>query len=174
MTQERKISLIIGLGNPDKKYQDTYHNVGHLFLDILESLKTKNSVPIGRQVKLKTLKSSAYMNESGLFVKNTLKKEKIRPRNLLIIHDDSDLELGKIKLQYGRGSAGHKGVQNIIDQLKTKDFWRLRIGIRPPEQSPSNRFTARIKAEEFVLKNISATNKKVLEKIFKDWLDKII
>ena len=140
----QKFKLIIGLGNPDPKYENTFHNVGHLFVDFSG----------------KGVKSEVFMNKSGEFAKEQIKKNKVKPEQLLIVHDDSDIELGKYKLSFGRSSAGHRGVQNIIDQLKTQDFWRLRIGIRPPREK------VRAKADELVLKKISPANKKKLEEVF--------
>lgn len=153
--ENKKIKLIIGLGNPDDEYKNTYHNVGIQFIEFLQNskLEIKN---------LKLLSSENYMNNSGLFVKEQLKKHKIKPENLLVTHDDSDIVLGNYKLSFGRGSAGHKGAQNVIDQLKTKNLWRLRIGIRPPKEK------TRSKADSFVLKKISPTNSKKLEKVFKE------
>lgn len=144
MSQIKDISLIIGLGNPGQEYEKTFHNIGSLMVDFS-----------GQGIK-----SEVFMNKSGEFVKQELKKAKIKPENLLIIHDDSDIELGRCKFSFGRNSAGHKGAQNIIDQLKTKNFWRLRIGIRPVKNKQ--------KADELVLKKISATQMIVLEKVFKE------
>lgn len=144
--------LIIGLGNPDKKYANTYHNVGQLFIYYL----SKNVL----NPKFSILNSNTYMNESGNFVLMTLKKTNTEPDELLIVHDDSDLALGQHKISFGRGAAGHHGVESIIETLKTNDFWRLRIGIRP--QNEKNRQ----KAEKFVLKKISAADKKILEQVF--------
>src|SRR3989344_7809417 len=156
------INLIIGLGNPNPEYANTYHNVGHLFIDHL--LKIEN-------LKLKIIKSEVYMNKSGSFVSKTLKKYNAQPEELLIVHDDSDIELGKYKLSFGRGSAGHHGIESIQTTLKTKDFWRLRIGIRPINPiGPVNR---RPKAGDFVLKKISSENKKILEKVFQEIIKKI-
>jgi PTH1 family peptidyl-tRNA hydrolase len=145
--------LIIGLGNPDEKYENTYHNVGRLFIDYLEKNSTLYPKPY-------TLKTDVYMNESGAFVKKALKKAGAKPEEILIIHDDSDLQLGKYKFSFGHGAAGHHGIENIMTTLKTKNFWRLRIGIRPPKEK------IRQKAEKFVLKKISAVDKKILEDIF--------
>ncbi|MEK7114879.1 MAG: aminoacyl-tRNA hydrolase [Patescibacteria group bacterium] len=158
MSQMKDINLIIGLGNPSQEYEKTFHNMGHLFVD--ESFKFKVS-------SLKFLKTDCFMNKSGEFVKEILKKEKLKPDNLLVIHDDSDIELGKFKFSFGRNSAGHKGAQNIIDQLKTKNFWRLRIGIRP-SFAKATEGQARPKADKLVLKKISSTQMEVLEKVFKE------
>lgn len=100
------------------------------------------------------------MNDSGRFAMKELKKSGAKPEVLLIVHDDSDLALGAYKLQFGRGAAGHHGVENVQTVLKTKNFWRLRIGIRPAVER------ARQKAERFVLKKISAADKKTLEQTF--------
>ncbi len=147
------IKLIIGLGNNDPTYETTYHNVGFLFIDYFN--KIESTLPV--------LKTKGYMNESGIEVKKMLKKYKIDPKNLLIIQDDSDIFIDDYKFSFDHGSAGHKGIQNIIDQIKTKEFWRLRIGIRP---EPKTEGEPRKKAEDFVLKNISAINLKILNGVF--------
>lgn len=154
MSQIKDIKLIIGLGNPGQEYEKTFHNVGHLFVDFV------NENPKLQNPNYKLLKSNYFMNKSGEFVKQELKKAEIKPENLLVVHDDSDIELGRCKFSFGRNSAGHKGAQNIIDQLKTKDFWRLRIGIRPVKNKQ--------KADELVLKKISSVQKTILEKVFKE------
>ena len=79
----------------------------------------------------------------------------------MIVQDDSDIYLGNYKLSFGRGAAGHHGVENIQATLKTKNFWRLRIGIRPPNEK------LRQKSEKFVLKKITAADKKILEEVFR-------
>ena len=163
MKIDGKIKIIIGLGNPEKKSENTYHNIGHIFIDVLQK-----NISASKD-KIKIIKSDVFMNQSGLLVKQELKKNGLRAENLLVVHDDSDIELGKIKWSLNRGSAGHNGVQDIINQLKTKNFWRLRIGIRPPEQttkSDGHQSARRLKAETFVLKKIPPINKKVLENIF--------
>jgi peptidyl-tRNA hydrolase, PTH1 family len=149
-TSRPEPKLIIGIGNPDKKYESTYHNVGFLFADYL----TKNFP------NSKILKSDTYMNESGKFVTKELKKSGVKPEELLIAHDDSDIALGNYKLSFGRGAAGHHGIESIMTSLKSKEFWRLRIGIRPRNEK------VRRKAEEFVLKKITSADKKVLETVF--------
>lgn len=146
-----KIKLIIGLGNPDKQYENTYHNVGHLFVDKLTT-----------DDKRLTTKSDVYMNESGKFVAKAAKKTSAKPEEILIAHDDSDLEIGKYKIDFGRGAAGHHGIESIQQHLKTNDFWRVRIGIRPANEE------VRQKAEEFVLKKISAANMTTLKKVFEE------
>ncbi|MBI5079140.1 aminoacyl-tRNA hydrolase [Candidatus Wolfebacteria bacterium] len=149
-----KPRLIIGLGNPGKEYETTYHNVGFLAIDFLNSDSKPQIHP-----NLQILKSEVYMNQSGNFVKKILKKYKAKPEEILIVHDDSDIELGKYKISFGRGSAGHNGVQSIIDALKTKNFRRLRIGIGKTLKTT--------KAGEFVLKKIGKHDLKILEAVFR-------
>ena len=81
--KKQEIKLVIGLGNPDKKYDQTYHNVGHMMIDELG----------------KGIKSDVFMNQSGRFTKEAMKKKNFKPENLLVIHDDSDIYLGKYKLK---------------------------------------------------------------------------
>jgi len=149
------IKLIIGLGNPDKKYENTYHNVGILFIDYL---REKHLEIHGI---LRIIKSEHFMNNSGSFVIKSMKRYNVNPEKLLIVHDDSDLVIGKFKLDFGRGAAGHHGIESIQQHLKTNDFWRLRIGIRPTDDK-----IERIKAGDFVLKKISAKNKAIIERVF--------
>jgi PTH1 family peptidyl-tRNA hydrolase len=163
-TSNPKFKLIIGLGNPDPKYANTYHNVGHLFLDFLIENRENFQFPISNDHLLKT---DVYMNESGAFVKKALKKYNAQPEELLIVHDDSDIAVGNYKLSFERGAAGHHGIESIQQHLNTNNFWRLRIGIRPQNEK------IRQKAEKFVLKKISATNKKILEKVFQKAIEVI-
>jgi PTH1 family peptidyl-tRNA hydrolase len=144
--------IIIGLGNPDPEYDNTYHNVGHQFIAMLMAHN-----PHAPQ---KLIKTDAYMNESGACVAEALKKYKAKPAELLVVHDDSDIALGAHKISFGRNAGGHRGVQNIIDHVRTNAFWRLRIGIRPRAERK------RRKASELVLKSISAANAAVLKAVF--------
>jgi len=147
-----KPRLIIGLGNPDGKYEKTYHNIGHLAVDFLAK-------SVDSKAAKKLVKSEVYMNESGGFVKKAAKKNNSKPEEILVIHDDSDIKLGKYKLSFGRSSAGHRGAQSVIDNLKTKNFWRLRIGIRKNKKQ---------KAGEMVLKKISKDELETINKVFKE------
>jgi len=108
----------------------------NLFLDELE----KKELPEAR-----LLKPDTFMNDSGSAVLKATKNYKLPTKNLVVVHDDIDIPLGKIKVSKGSGSAGHKGVESIIQALGTKDFTRIRIGILPPEGKPAD-------VENFVLK----------------------
>ena len=152
-----KVKLIIGLGNPGKEYERTRHNAGFLFIDELERLK----------IKITLAKSQSFMNESGKAVADLIKFYKIKPENILVVHDDIDILWSNFKFSFGRSSAGHKGVESVIKALKTKNFWRLRIGIQPIRQAPFQGLRARRGLERQgkppIKKHISA-NKIILKK----------
>lgn len=156
-----KFKLVFGLGNPDKQYENTYHNAGYLFIDFLK----KNN-----QSRAKIAKSGVYMNESGQALKKLIKNTNIKTEEIIILQDDSDIALGKYKISFNRGSAGHKGIESVIQSLGTNAFWRLRIGIRPLPIYGQKR----LKAENFVLKKISLENKKALEKGFEEMTEKLL
>src|SRR3989338_2350556 len=128
--------LMVGHENQEKKKKKPRHNAGFMVLDELE----KKELP-----GVRFLKPDTFMNNSGGAVKKEMQKLKLKNQNLIIIHDDIDIPLGKIKVSKGSGSAGHKGVESIIQSLGTKDFTRIRIGILPPEGKPKD-------VETFVLK----------------------
>jgi len=143
------MKLIVGLGNPGSKYENTRHNVGFMVIDYL----TKNEQIDSTKAKL--FKPQTFMNNSGPEVKKTADYYKVKPENILVIHDDIDLPLGEIKVQQGHGSAGHKGVQSIIDALGTNDFVRIRIGIRPEQLT--------MDTEKFVLEKFTSEEQEIID-----------
>lgn len=170
--------VIIGLGNPGKKYQSTYHNAGFLAIDyFIENQTDKFQTPNSKVFKY--LKKSgfifakplAFMNESGKAVKEIIKYFDAATEEVVIVHDDSDLYLGDYKFSFNQGAAGHHGVENVAEALKTKNFCRVRIGIRPREIKNSP--TPRKKAGSFVLKKIKPSDQKILETVFLKILDEI-
>ena len=94
-----------------------------------------------------------------------MRKANAKSEELLVVHDDSDITIGNYKLSFDRGAAGHHGIESIQAVLKTNNFWRLRIGIRPAVKSEKAQ-AKRQKAGEFVLKKISSANKKIIERTF--------
>ena len=153
-----KIRVIIGLGNPEANYRNTYHNVGQQFVRFFEEKMRKGSRP-----DITLLSSPTYMNTSGRYVANALRELGAPPEELLIVHDDSDLSLGSYKLSFGRGAAGHHGVQSIMASLGTKNFWRLRIGVRRASEG-----VRRKKAGEFVLSKITPKERTIFQRVFRD------
>jgi peptidyl-tRNA hydrolase, PTH1 family len=157
--------LILGLCNPGKEYRDTYHNVGGLFVDYLASvsdvdLKKTRYFEYAKSGKLILVKSLVYMNESGSVAAAAIKYFKVSIGQLSVAHDDSDLTLGSFKITTGQNAAGHHGIESVIAALGTKDFSRLRIGVRPPQEKK------RRKAGEFVLNRINRNDSKILDKTF--------
>ena len=141
MTEQ--IRLITGLGNPGEKYERTRHNAGYWWVDAIADAKraawkretkfsgwTTRVEEGGREFFL--LKPATYMNESGRSVSALMRFFKIEPGELLVVHDELDLPPGAVKLKRGGGTGGHNGLEDIVDALGTKDFWRLRVGIGHP------------------------------------------
>lgn len=164
-TSNVKIKAIIGLGNPSEEYKNTYHNVGnivldHLFPDAIFETPSKKHFEFSKQKDLILAKPLTFMNESGRAVKEIIDYFELKPEEIVIIHDDSDMTVGNYKISFDQRSAGHKGVQSIIDSIKTQNFTRIKIGIRPEEE------VVRKKAEEFVLKTISKKDLGILEDVF--------
>lgn len=138
------MKLIAGLGNPGAKYDRTKHNTGFMALDHylkengltldrdkFEGLYSKQKIN-GEDVIL--LEPQTYMNESGRSVAQIAKFFKIAPEDILIIHDDMDMPLAKIRIRSGGKSGGHNGIKSIIADLGTEKFNRLKIGIRHPQK----------------------------------------
>jgi PTH1 family peptidyl-tRNA hydrolase len=133
--------LVVGLGNPGREYVHNRHNVGHMVVDELArrhdgSWRSKFS---GRLAdvriddhKVGLLKPETFMNESGRSVKAAAQFFKVEPDAILVIHDESDLELGRLQARRGGGLAGHNGLRSVAQHLGTPDFLRLRVGVGRP------------------------------------------
>ena len=129
------MKLVIGLGNPDGKYLNTRHNAGFMVIDELSSrLNLKVSRKecfslLGEKAETVYAKPQTYMNSSGDAVKCLLRRFDATVKDLLVVYDDLDLPLGKIRIRHGGSSGGHKGIQSIIDCLADTGFTRVRLGI---------------------------------------------
>ncbi len=167
--------IIMGLGNPGPEYRNTYHNVGITALRALaaELQKEQGAAPNWRNARLfryakygpfVLAESLTFMNGSGMAAAAALRHFRESPERFLVLHDDSDIGIGSFKLVFKRGSAGHRGVQSVLGALKTKNFWRGRIGVR-------NRGG---KAGEFVLKTISAGDKELIYRAIGELTKKVI
>jgi len=171
------MKLIVGLGNPGSKYEKTRHNIGFMVIDeIIDNFKfpilnfkSIFNAKISKKQEVILAKPLAFMNNSGQAVKSLIRYWKLEIENLTVIHDDIDLPLGEIKVQQGRSSAGHKGVQSIIDALGTNNFIRVRIGIRPEENIDTphqNKFGAG-QTEKFVLQKFTSEEQKIINQTTK-------
>jgi peptidyl-tRNA hydrolase, PTH1 family len=134
--------LIAGLGNPGKEYEKTRHNYGFMVVDEIQkkegfpafSLSDFNAM-ISKEGNVILAKPQTYMNDSGKAIRGIAEYYKIEPKDIILIHDDADIKLGELKEGESRGSAGHKGVQSTIDELKTNEFKRIRMGIDSEDPS---------------------------------------
>ena len=133
--------LVVGLGNPGREYARNRHNVGHLVVEELArrhvaSWKSKFSGQLADvridDHKVALLKPETYMNESGRSVKAAAQFYKLEPDAILVVHDESDLEPGRLQARLGGGLAGHNGLRSVAQHLGTPDFLRLRIGVGRP------------------------------------------
>ena len=133
--------LVAGLGNPGREYQRTRHNVGWLVVDELANRldgrwREKFSGRLAEVrldgLRLALLKPETFMNDSGRSVAAAARFFKVEPESLLVVHDDVDLEPGRLQARLGGGLAGHNGLRSIAAALGTQDFLRLRIGIGRP------------------------------------------
>jgi len=137
------MKLIIGLGNPGEKYEKTRHNIGFRAVDKFQrnnnfpefSFPKKFQAEISKGIlnneKIIIAKPQTFMNLSGKAIKALIKNYKLETKNLIIVHDDIDLPLEKIRIVKNRGAGGHRGVESIIQGLGTKNFIRFRFGINP-------------------------------------------
>lgn len=182
------MKIIVGLGNPGEKYKNTRHNAGFMAVDALAASlnltwkkyeKYKAEIAGTDAADLWIIKPQTFMNNSGQPVQSFMSFYKLPPRfaglrkrnsdlsgTLTVIHDDMDIDLGKYKISIDSRSAGHNGVQSIIDCLKTKNFKRLRIGIRTEALKiiPADKFVLqRFKPEE--LEKVNKIITKVLKEI---------
>jgi len=180
--------IVVGLNNPEKKYDATPHNIGKVFLEwLIEKLENDQKIEKGlkwknnKKVLAKTLEikighkdivfvlPSTFMNNSGNCVSKILNYYDIDTKGLMIVHDESDMLLGKAKLGFSHSAAGHRGVDSVIQSLNTQSFWRFRIGIRPADITQSK---YQFKAGDYVVKKMSKENQKILEDNFeKFYLD---
>jgi peptidyl-tRNA hydrolase, PTH1 family len=139
---QSQYKLIAGLGNPGREYAMTRHNIGFLVLDSLavkSCLSFDKSLFNSEYIKTKIrgnevffVKPLTYMNKSGTSIFRFASFYKIKQEDIIVIHDDMDIEFGKIKIVQNRGSGGHKGIKSIIETLGNKNFVRLRIGVGRP------------------------------------------
>lgn len=131
------MKLVVGLGNPGNEYHETRHNIGFMLLDyiLLDDFKLNKKLNAMEYIttingeKVIFIKPLSYMNLSGLVVKSYMQFYKIKTDDLLVIQDDLDMEVGKYKILFNHGDGGHNGIKDIIKNVGSKEFLRLKIGI---------------------------------------------
>jgi len=173
--------FIVGLGNPEKKYRNTRHNLGFL---LIEQLLKKYNSQLTLKNKLRSYYSefnlegtkynlfmpNTYMNNSGEAVKAILDWYSIEPEQLLIIVDDIDIPLGKIRFRNRGGSGGHNGLKSIISKLNSEEFKRIRIGIGTPPLNKEGRDPNTI---SHVLGRISKDEQEIFKQVFRKIIETI-
>lgn len=167
------MKLVVALGNPGKEYEKTRHNAGWLVLDKLidsEGPSVKKSPKLQAEIfdykigrtKVILAKPLTFMNNSGIAVGLMMNFYRLMPKDIIVVHDDKDIPVGEIRVQTNRGPAGHNGIKSIIEQLGTKDFTRIRIGVGPQEKEPiqviSNFVLNKFSKEEFKILEPALTN----------------
>ncbi len=167
------MKLVVGLGNPGRSYANNRHNGGFTCLSRFARIqgirfdkkRGKARIGMGKVAnnEIVVAKPQTYMNLSGQSVSRLIKKFNIDLNDLMVIHDDLDLPLGKIRIRYGGGSAGHKGVQSIINELDSQSFIRIRVGIGRPTTDDAEISEADI--IDYVLSNFVPDEKKVITKV---------
>lgn len=167
------LHLVVGLGNPGSKYADTRHNVGFM---ALERLAAAEGSTFRQQAKLqgllaevgqgpsrlRLLMPQTFMNESGRSIRAALDWFDLAPSQLLVVVDDMDLPLGKLRLRASGSAGGHNGLRSTISHLGTQDFARLRIGIGAPADNPAER---RARTVGHVLGRFSAAEQPLLQAV---------
>lgn len=153
------MKLVVGLGNPGKEYENSRHNTGWIMLDFMLGKKADWKQANGTKLlfykdsisnkPVEYIKPTTFMNNSGIAVNYVKEKHKLNLKDIVVIYDDVDLPLGKIKISYDRSSGGHNGLESIIKKLKSKEFVRIRIGISP--ETPSGKLR-KPKGEDAILK----------------------
>ena len=172
---QKRVRLVVGLGNPGNTYKRTRHNVGFMVLDQIAEdfsialVKQKFDTVFGRGsvdgVEVVLAKPMAFMNRSGPQVQKITRYYRILSEDMLVVHDDIDLAFGRIKIKEKGGDGGHKGVRSIIDAFGGGGFTRLRIGVGRPEVG--------ISAADHVLGKFSLKEKKVLHRIITEARDAV-
>lgn len=164
--------IVVGLGNPGAEYEKTRHNIGRRLVEGLSSDWKSDKKVAGQSAKVEfggkkatLVLPDTFMNKSGASVRVLAPAKKADAEKFIVCHDDIDLPVGKIKISFNRGSAGHKGVESIRKVLGTDGFVRLRIGIA--QVTPSGKIKKGQQAGEVVLKNFSTSEEKVLQKTLK-------
>ena len=166
--------IIAGLGNPGPKYQWTRHNAGFLFLDRIAALE---GISIARKqfsgqtaewdrknTRLVLLKPQTFMNLSGRSIISALQFCKLKPEQLIVVHDDVDLPLGTVRLKQGGGHGGHNGLRSIMELLGRGDFMRLRIGVGKPLHGD---------VSDYVLGNFSPQEMEIIARVLDGALEQL-
>jgi PTH1 family peptidyl-tRNA hydrolase len=167
------MKLIVGLGNPGYLYARNRHNIGFM---CVTQLAKRQRIDFDRKqghartgigniggYKAVLARPQTYMNASGESVDLLMKKLDVKPEDLIVIHDDLDLPVGKIRLRLGGSSGGHKGIDSIIAHIGTKDFYRVRVGIGRPESNSKSEAAKEESVIAYVLSDFTFEERKIID-----------
>jgi len=167
------MKLIVGLGNPGFLYARNRHNIGFMCVSHLAKMQgirfdrkqgaARTGIGNIAGYKVVVARPQTYMNASGESVNTLMKKLNVTPSDLIVIHDDLDLPVGKIRLRLGGSSGGHKGIDSIISRTGTRDFNRIRVGIGRPDGSESSDAAKEEAVIAYVLSDFTAEEKKIID-----------
>lgn len=170
--------LLVGLGNPGKKYEKTRHNLGFMVLDeLLRKLELGEETIWQKNIKFNSLivktqgiilaKPQTFMNASGFAIAKITDYYKIKPEDIWVIHDEIDLPFGRMRIRKGGGSAGHRGLESIIEQLSRSDFIRFRLGIGYPVRKEKTKIGKEKLVEKYVLSEFKRGEKAKVRQVIK-------
>ena len=175
------MKLIVGLGNPGKEYDNTRHNIGFMCVDnfvdnfaVFTKFQGNVSEVIHNNEKIIFLKPVTYMNESGISVRKVMDYYNISVEDILIIHDDMDLDIGRLKIKVNSSSGGHNGIKSIINHLKTESFARVKIGISHNRSVDTRNYVLGkfSKSEMETLKPVINKTKEIIECFINNGIEK--
>lgn len=164
--------LLVGLGNPGEKYRNSRHNTGFIVLDAFVhaqglSWTTNKKVlsEICREKEVVLLKPQTFMNDSGQAVSKALSYFSVLPEDLIVVHDEVDLEPLQLRVSKDASSAGHRGVQSIIDWVGTQDFTRIRVGVGRPRRLQGTPAENNQQVEKYVLEDFLPDELEAVKKL---------
>ena len=170
------MKLVVGLGNPGEKYLNTRHNLGFDVLDEFKRKKELGEWVLDNKFKAEVIKTQltiilarpqTFMNQSGLCVATLAKFYKIKPEDIIIIHDELDIVLGHLKIRVGGSDAGHHGIESIITHLGSENFVRVRLGIGNLKSQSGEHKHRAFNAEHFVTEDFLPNEKSKAKALIK-------
>lgn len=168
------MKIVVGLGNIGDRYRLTRHNVGFRVVERLASGESfredkAQEAYICKKGNVLLVKPATFMNDSGRAVRKIMDFYRISAKDLVLVHDDLDIELGDYKIQLGKGPKVHNGVSSVESTVQTSDFWRLRIGV---DSRTLRRFDG--SGADYVLSNFSSDDEEVLEDVIEESCDELL
>jgi PTH1 family peptidyl-tRNA hydrolase len=167
------MKLIVGLGNPGLFYSNNRHNIGFM---CVKYIAKAHSIKLNRKQgqartgsgdingqKVTLARPQTFMNNSGEAVSRLLKRLKLTPADLIVIHDDLDLRTGKTRIRFGGSSGGHKGIESIINHIGSRDFYRIKVGIGRPDTPEGTEAEKEAAVIDYVLSGFTRNEKKLIK-----------